>query len=142
MSIGKRLRQERERLGLTQELVANAGQVSRVSQSNYEAGRRIPDVEYLGRIAALGIDLHYIATGMRQGEPVQATGASARLREERERLELSLEEMARAGNITAARQADYENNKRSPDTDYLELVAAAGVDVGYVITGEKRESGG
>lgn len=65
-----------------------------------------------------------------------------RLREERERLGLIQVEMAEKANISRITQQHYENDRRKPDTDYLALVAALGVDVQYVITGERREMAG
>lgn len=59
-----------------------------------------------------------------------------RLREERKRLELSQDAMAVAGGVQRLSQINYEAGKRSPDWDYLALVAAAGVDVQYVLTGK------
>lgn len=59
-----------------------------------------------------------------------------RLREERKRLELSQDAMAAAGGVQRLSQINYEAGKRSPDWDYLALVAAAGVDVQYVLTGK------
>lgn len=59
-----------------------------------------------------------------------------RLREERKRLELSQDAMALAGGVQRLSQINYEAGKRSPDWDYLALIAAAGVDVQYVLTGQ------
>lgn len=44
--------------------------------------------------------------------------------------------MAATGGVQRGAQINYEAGKRSPDWDYLALVAAAGVDVQYVITGK------
>lgn len=67
VSIGSRLREERERLGLNQEAFAKiTPSGSRQSQSNYEKGARNPDTEYLATIAAAGADVLYIITGQRQ----------------------------------------------------------------------------
>ncbi len=60
---------------------------------------------------------------------------SNRLREERKRLGLDQEEFARLGGVNRITQSGYETGKRSPDAVYLQQVAAAGVDVGYVLTG-------
>lgn len=49
MSFGSRLRQERDRLRLTQEKFAELGGVKRVSQHLYEQDVRVPDINYLIR---------------------------------------------------------------------------------------------
>lgn len=41
-----------------------------VTQSNYETGKRIPDLEYLEKLAALGADVGYIVSGQRGQEPL------------------------------------------------------------------------
>ncbi len=58
-----------------------------------------------------------------------------RLREERKRLGLNQVDFAEIGGVKKGAQINYERGERSPDADYLSGVAAAGVDVLYVITG-------
>lgn len=65
MSIGERLREERERLGFTQSAFAEIAGAHRKSQGNYEANERNPDAAYLAAIAAAGADVLYILTGQR-----------------------------------------------------------------------------
>lgn len=60
-----------------------------------------------------------------------------RLREERSRLGLSQAELGEAGGVQKQAQLKYEKGDRQPDALYLEAVAAAGVDVLYVLTGER-----
>lgn len=64
-TIGKRLREERTRLGLSQEKLALAGGVQKRTQINYEANERSPDSNYLALIAQIGVDVNYILTGVR-----------------------------------------------------------------------------
>ena len=64
MSVGARLREERRRLGYTQEAFAGLGNVGRKSQHRYEAGTRSPDANYLEAIAAAGADIAYIVIGV------------------------------------------------------------------------------
>ena len=68
MSIGDRLREERERLGFSQASFAEITGAHRKSQGNYELGERMPDAAYLAAIAAAGADVLYILTGVRVGE--------------------------------------------------------------------------
>lgn len=73
-SIGSRLREERERLGLNQSDFAVAAGTTRKSQFNYETDARRPDADYLASIAVAGVDVLYILTGQR-GQPVPAATA-------------------------------------------------------------------
>lgn len=63
--IGSRLRQERERLGLSQKKFGEVGGVEANAQGRYESGDRVPKADYLSRVAAKGVDVLYIVTGRR-----------------------------------------------------------------------------
>lgn len=63
---GKKIREERLRLGLTQEDFARACKVGRRAQSAYEAGERVPDLTYLKFAIDAGADPQYILTGVRR----------------------------------------------------------------------------
>lgn len=67
--LGERLRTEREQLRLTQGEISNKLGVSPKTQGLYERGERSPSAEYLQEAAQLGIDVNYIITGQRCGEP-------------------------------------------------------------------------
>lgn len=58
---GPRIREERERLGLTQSQLG----VTPQAQRRYEKGERSPDIEYLAQFAELGADALYLVTGQR-----------------------------------------------------------------------------
>ena len=64
-SIAERLREERKRLGLTQERFGAEGGVGKLAQLNYEKGERSPDAAYLSAIALAGVDVSYVLTGER-----------------------------------------------------------------------------
>lgn len=64
-----RLREERVRLGMSQQDLAEVGGVTRKTQSAYESGATAPDVAYLARVEARGIDVHYVFGGQRQYGP-------------------------------------------------------------------------
>lgn len=68
-NIGGRLREERERIGISQHLLAAKVGISRMSQVNYESGKRSPDANYLGAIYEAGIDVEFLITGKRKGMP-------------------------------------------------------------------------
>ena len=63
--ITQRLREERKRLGLTQEELAIIGGVKVSAQSIYERGVRVPNAIYLANIAKAGVDVLYVVTGKR-----------------------------------------------------------------------------
>ncbi len=48
-------------------------------------------------------------------------------------------EFAKVTGVHLNTQSRYEKGERDPDTGYLSAIARAGVDVGYLLTGEKRE---
>jgi len=60
-----------------------------------------------------------------------------RLREERERLKLPQDRFAAVGGVQKRAQINYESGERMPDAGYLAAVASIGVDVLYVLTGER-----
>lgn len=60
-----RLREERERLGLSQARFAESCGVKRTAQTTYETGSRSPSAEYLQAAGRLGVDVPYVLTGLR-----------------------------------------------------------------------------
>lgn len=67
----------------------------------------------------------------------QPSGLELRLRQERERLQLSQRAFGQIGGVEANAQGKYESGQRIPKADYLAAVAAIGVDVVFVITGHR-----
>ncbi|MGV3581889.1 MAG: helix-turn-helix domain-containing protein [Methylophilus sp.] len=63
-----------------------------------------------------------------------------RLRIERERLKLNQTQFGEAGGVKKNAQIKYEKGERSPDASYLELLSSIGVDVLFVITGQRNEN--
>ncbi|NUU37368.1 helix-turn-helix domain-containing protein [Pseudomonas sp. C2B4] len=64
-------------------------------------------------------------------------GIGDRLKEERERLGFNQTEFAANAGASKNSQYNYEKGERSPDAVYLAAVAEHGVDVLYVVTGER-----
>lgn len=62
--IGLRLREERERLGLTQRAFGDIGGVEPNAQGKYESGERTPRADYLAAVAARGVDALYVLSGV------------------------------------------------------------------------------
>lgn len=65
LEIGVRLREERERLGFSQQAFAEIGGASKRSQVEWEKGAQVPNAEFLAHIATRGADVTYIVTGVR-----------------------------------------------------------------------------
>ncbi len=63
-----------------------------------------------------------------------------RLKEERRRLKLSQEELAKLGGVSRASQYLYEQGSRAPNIEYLMRLARGGADSFFLITGKKDES--
>ncbi len=68
---------------------------------------------------------------------MQTYSLGDRLRKERERLKLSQDEMGQAGGVNRNTQGKYEKGDRNPDSAYLSALANVGVDVLYVLTGQR-----
>lgn len=60
---GKRLKDERVRLGFNQAEFAERLGIHKNTQRNYEAGKRIPTVQYYENASKLGVNIPYVVTG-------------------------------------------------------------------------------
>lgn len=69
MNIGLRLKEERERLGLSQTALALIGGVGKTTQIKYEKGSSNPDSAYLSAVSKEGVDILYVLEGQRLGTP-------------------------------------------------------------------------
>lgn len=70
---------------------------------------------------------------------MKSCASGDRLREERLRLGLKKQEdLALIGGVNRNTQGSYEKGERNPDSAYLAAVAAVGLDVLYVLTGERK----
>jgi transcriptional regulator with XRE-family HTH domain len=65
MTIGNRIKDERERLKMNQEEFALQGGVSLRSQQMYERDKTDPAAGYFVSISKIGVDVNYILTGVR-----------------------------------------------------------------------------
>lgn len=65
MTVGKRLKEERKRLGLTQVQLGEACGFTKWGQVNFEADKNLPGGAYLIAADGLGIDVAYVLTGRR-----------------------------------------------------------------------------
>lgn len=73
--IGQRLREERERVGLKQEELAERVGKSRNTISAWERGEQFPSGEFLMSAPGMGFDVLYLLTGRRGVEVVGALSA-------------------------------------------------------------------
>ncbi len=63
--IGFRLKEEREKLKLNQEVMGAIGGVRKQAQLKYESGASCPSADYLAEISKVGVDVLYIVLGER-----------------------------------------------------------------------------
>lgn len=80
MSIGRRLVEERERLGMSQVAFFEACGVSKKAQFNFENDHNLPGGAYLIAAATLGVDIAYVLTGLRN--PAVAGAAEPKARQQ------------------------------------------------------------
>jgi transcriptional regulator with XRE-family HTH domain len=126
--IGDRLRTERERLGLSQTEFAAMGGVNRNAQGNYELGKRQPDALYLSLVAAHGVDVQFVVTGI-AAAPIKGDEADLLRRYRAASPELRAAVFGVLGASTA-----------SPSTP-APAVAISGGDQGQVVAGNAHQDG-
>jgi len=74
--IGARLQEERKRLGLNQEQIADSLGVSKRTQAAYEAGTSDPSSTYMNKAQdLLAMDVCYVVTGVRTPHPIEERSA-------------------------------------------------------------------
>lgn len=73
------MKSERKRLGLSQEAFSALGGSSKPSQVRYESGERSPDGLYLSALAAHGVDVLFVLTGLRSRRSAAMFGQLADL---------------------------------------------------------------
>jgi transcriptional regulator with XRE-family HTH domain len=70
VSIGDRLKEERQRIGMNQSDFAALAQTTKKSQIEYEKSATSPNAAYLAAVAPAGVDVQYVVTGVRQGHGI------------------------------------------------------------------------
>lgn len=65
MTIGARLKEERDRLKLSQTALAEAAGTTKKTQIDYEKDNTQPKAVYLAKAAEMGVDVAYVITGIR-----------------------------------------------------------------------------
>ena len=72
VTIGQRLKEERERLGYSQTAFAAIGEASKGAQISWEKGTAFPNADFLAKIAiGVGADIEYIVTGQRKARAIE-----------------------------------------------------------------------
>lgn len=62
-ALGSRLKEERKRLGLSQQEFGTIGGVEANAQGKYENGERIPRCDYMAALGKKGVDILYVLSG-------------------------------------------------------------------------------
>ncbi|QKV52632.1 helix-turn-helix domain-containing protein [Comamonas antarctica] len=78
VQIGERLREERQRVGMSQVDFAESIAASRNGLVQWERGETTPNAAMLGVMASMGVDVLYIATGARTGESASTLAPAER----------------------------------------------------------------
>jgi transcriptional regulator with XRE-family HTH domain len=137
VSICDRLREERNRQGLSQSAWGEIAGVTKKTQMLYEGGERMPDAAYLAAIAAAGADIQYIVTGIRS--------AQALSRDEVELIEafraapLAVKAAAMGALLGGATASNQNKVKQSVSGTAGQVV---GINYGEVNEGQPSKSGG
>lgn len=76
---GQRLKEERKRLGLSQEEFAAIAGVTRRPYAEWETGKTSPKAEQLSALADKGVDVYYVLTGQRVATATTLTAREAAL---------------------------------------------------------------
>jgi|GEM_PF-494470 transcriptional regulator with XRE-family HTH domain len=135
----ERLKEVRKHLKLNQGAFGALAGVSAETQLNYEKGSRKPDSSYLEAVAAHGVDVAYLLTGLRSLDPCAAPHPNPgqtfaeRLQQERKRLELTVGQLADKSGVDRLALLKFEEGEFAPDAKALQQLHAVGVDVGYVL---------
>ncbi len=68
MSIGERLKEERERIGMTQPAFAAVAKTTKQTLFSWESGKTAPDGFQMAAFSSAGVDVQYVLTGNRRGD--------------------------------------------------------------------------
>lgn len=114
-NISDRLIEGRKALGLSQQALADRVGIALRSQQNYEKGDRSPDANYLAALAAAGVDVLYLLTGVPEGK-AQAVSAPGQMLLDRARFTAAM---------VAVEEGLSETRRTLPPKKKIELYLAA-----------------
>jgi transcriptional regulator with XRE-family HTH domain len=126
LEIGQRLKEERERLGLSQQAFAEIGGASKRSQVEWEKGAQVPNAEFLALVAKSGADVAFIVTGARALSQQDLEADLDRYGKAWETLEMALEATGREMSAAKKRKAAdalYRASKAQMAPSHDQLVA-------------------
>lgn len=123
IEIGARLKEERERLGMTQQDFAALGGASKRSQIEWEKGGQVPNAEFLAAIDGRGVDVLYIVTGRRY-EVEQVDAELQRMADAWETLDRALAQVGRT--------LSPEKKRKAAEALYRASKAQVGADKGHL----------
>lgn len=83
--------------------------------------------------------MHIVNIDLRTDERIRGD-MGERLRSERKRLGLSQTEMATIAGGSLRAQQTYEAGKRTPTAEYLAALVGAGVNVAFILTGNREDA--
>lgn len=63
-----------------------------------------------------------------------------RLSDERKRIGLNQKEFSEIAGVSKTSQVNYESGERSPNVEYLQAIISTGVDIYYILTGERADN--
>lgn len=69
---GERLKNERKRLGFSQEAFATIGGVRKQAQISYEQGKTLPDIGFMAAVSKIGVDVSYVIFGVQTADALTA----------------------------------------------------------------------
>lgn len=120
-TVGRRLREEREKLGLNQASFGMIGGVKKLAQLNYEKGDRLPSPAYFDNLRRTpNIDVDYILSGLRDNNEGRRLSAESRVNcIIAMALELDPGAFAAAADDAYQQTVDYKNGNGPPDEVYL-----------------------
>lgn len=159
-AIGERLREERERVGISQTELGKIGGVVKKTQIDYEKGASAPNASYLAAVDGAGIDVLYVVTGRRglnspietvppiededhvsQSIRLAAQLLSVTLSNEQRRLGLSDAAMSDLFGVNQETLRKWKSGGALPSV--YQLVVApfrAGLDMNYLLSGQRAAS--
>lgn len=129
--LGEKIAEQRKKLGLSQEELAEKLNISQKSISKYERGNRRPSYEVLTAMASLfGVSADYLLELENGGETV----FGEKIVEQRKRKGITQQELADALNISRSTLAGYEAENKKPSYKVLVRIAEYfGVTVDYLL---------
>ncbi|MBO1856834.1 helix-turn-helix transcriptional regulator [Burkholderia cenocepacia] len=134
--IGDRLKEERKRLGLSQEAFAVAAGVTRRPYAEWEAGGTSPTAVQLAALAMKGVDVQYVVTGRRSGAGIGESSVQQAVLDAIELL--SLEKVVNAEQLANAvlklvRKLSAENSPSAAESHTLHGAQIFHGDVGQQV---------